>query len=270
MSQPKEPTIQIPPIENRLSEATWETHREFLEEYRRIREREGRGSRDAEFYLQLPEGNFTGHRAKEWAMRADSLSWIHAHLKSCESKLSILDAGAGNCWLTRYIAEWGHHVVALDLNEDDEDGLGAGRHYLEQLPLTFRRVLADFSALPFADGSFDLIVYNGALHYAPDVALCIAEGTRCLKPGGEILLIDTPFYRDAADGEKMLAERGGPQQARYLTYRMLNEIAAGCELSVQYEHRTRSLLQAMKRRLAERLRGRSFAQMPWVKLRKSV
>lgn len=245
-----------------------ETYRNFLEDYRRIREREGRGSGDAGFYLRLPEGDFTGQRAKEWAMRAESLAWIQRHLGHARTGRSILDAGAGNCWLTRYLAEWGHRVVALDLNDDDEDGLGAGRHYLERLPLTFRRVLADFSTLPFEDGEFDVILYNGALHYAGDIARCIAEGARCLKPGGEILLIDTPFYRDAADGEKMLAERGGPEQARYLTYAMLEQAATACALSVSYEHRSRSLLRTIKRNLAERVRGRSFASMPWVILRK--
>ncbi len=259
---------ETPSIEYLISSEALEEHRSFLEEYRNIREHEGRGSNDPGFYLRLPDGNFTGQRAEEWKARGQSLAWLRNYLAHKGKPLSILDAGAGNCWLTRYIAEWGHSAVALDINDDDHDGIGAGRYYVEQLPITFRRVIADFSQLPFEANSFDVVIYNGALHYAPDIAQAIAEGVRCLKPKGELILIDTPFYHDQSSGEKMLAERESRGRAGYLTYRLLQDCAAQCGVEVEFYNRPVTLLQSVKQWVAEQVRGRGFAAMPWVILRK--
>ena len=43
-------------------------------------------------------------------------------------------------------------------------------------------------ALPFADGSFDLVVLMHALTYAAKPAQAVAEAARVLKPGGRLLL----------------------------------------------------------------------------------
>lgn len=255
-------------IEYLISSEALEEHRSFLEEYRNIREHEGRGSNDPAFYLRLPDGDFIGQRAQEWKVRGQSLAWLRNYLADKGKPLSILDAGAGNCWLTRYITEWGHSAVALDINDDDHDGLGAGRHYIEHLPVHFRRVVADFSQLPFEANSFDVVIYNGALHYAPDIAQAIAEGIRCLKPKGELILIDTPFYHDQSSGEKMLAERERIGRAGYLTYQLLKDSAVQCDADVEFYERPVMLLQSVKQWVAERVRGREFAAMPWVILRK--
>ena len=260
----------VSPIEYVLPEHVMEQHRMFLHQYRKIRKGEGRGSEDYTFYLQLPEGAFSGRRKSEWRMRAQSLRWLEEHLTAHKKYLTVLDAGAGNCWMTRYMAEWGHDVTALDINDDGEDGLAAGRHYLEHLPVRFRRVVADFDGLPFEREQFDVVIFNGAIHYSSDVPGTIAEAERCLKPGGEIILIDTPLYRSEASGERMLAERHEAGRARYLTFAMLEESAAMCGLNLALHQRPGGLLQSLKRRLAERLRGREFASMPWVVLRKSL
>ena len=261
-------TKEISSIEYLIPTEALEEHRSFLEEYCKIRDDEGRGSNDPAFYLQLPDGNFAGLRAHEWELRAQSLIWLQNYLAEKDQPLAILDAGAGNCWLTRYLVEWGHSAVALDINDDADDGLAAGRHYLEHLPIAFRRVVADFSHLPFQANSFDAVIYNGAIHYAIDLAPTITEGLRCLKPGGELILIDTPFYRNQSSGEKMLAEREKKGRAGYLTYQLLQDCAAGCGIQVQFYKRPASLLQSVKQRIAERIRGREFAAMPWVVLRK--
>lgn len=246
-------------------------HDSFLRAYREIRRDEGRGSDDPEFYLRLPEGDFTGQRAKEWRMRAESLAWLLGYLDDSHRGrlLTILDAGAGNCWMTRRLAERGHRVTALDLNDDDYDGLGAGGHYLERLPVSFKRVAADFSRLPFADAAFDLVVYNGALHYAGNIEAVIAEGKRTLKEGGEIVLIDTPFYRNAESGEKMLAGRGAQGGGGYVTFDLLETVARRLDLELRFHPRPLSLLRRLKRRLLELRLGRETARMPWVVLRKT-
>jgi malonyl-CoA O-methyltransferase len=58
-------------------------------------------------------------------------------------------------------------------------------------PPAFARVGADAQALPFADGSVDLVHSNLCLQWCDDPGLAIAEFARVLKPGG--LLLFTTF-----------------------------------------------------------------------------
>jgi predicted RNA methylase len=43
--------------------------------------------------------------------------------------LRIADLGAGNCWLSYRLALRGHLPIAIDIQGDPLDGLGAGLHY---------------------------------------------------------------------------------------------------------------------------------------------
>lgn len=258
----------IPEIERKMSASMLEGHQEFLVQYREMRRAEGRGSDDASYYLRLPDGDFSGQRASEWQMRRESLEWVLDFIREefPHESLRILDAGAGNCWLTRYLAEAGHKPVALDLNDDPYDGLEAGRHYLESLPITFRRVLSDFIDVPFPDGSFELVIFNGAIHYGPDLRRVLAESRRILRPGGAVLIIDTPFYHDSESGERMLAERSDPGRAGFLTYDGLSSISAELGMQCSFRHRPTTLLNRLKKRLGDLRRGRETASMPWVVL----
>lgn len=49
---------------------------------------------------------------------------------------------------------------------------------------------ADASALPFAEGEFDLVTCRLAAHHFPDCAQFVRETARVLKPGGLAALID--------------------------------------------------------------------------------
>jgi ubiquinone/menaquinone biosynthesis C-methylase UbiE len=64
---------------------------------------------------------------------------------------------------------------------------------------------ADMRALPFADGTFDLIVSNIAIHNVPgrdNRARAIDEAVRVLRPGGRLMVADifsAPEYRARLD-----------------------------------------------------------------------
>ena len=151
--------------------------------------------------------------------------------------LDVADLGAGNCWLSWRLAEAGHLVTAVDLSVDPVDGLGAARAYGE--PLGFDRIQATFDDVPLADESLDLVVFNGSLHYSANLSRTLGEASRLLGPRGVVVIIDSPVYRSAASGERMLRERheawrdlygddfGAEPAEGYLTRRRLHELGAG-------------------------------------------
>jgi ubiquinone/menaquinone biosynthesis C-methylase UbiE len=69
----------------------------------------------------------------------------------------------------------------------------------------FACVQADFDALPFAPGQFDLVVSNGSLHYSSDVGATLAGARLMLAPGGTPAVMDSPMFRGQPDGQAMVA-----------------------------------------------------------------
>lgn len=180
----------------------------FRTEYAYQRAQEGRAHSGSELrelpYLQ------SGPLARQWAVRARTFDAFMARIlrpiaSASKLPLDVLDLGAGNGWLSYRLALEGHNCCALDLREDRVDGLGAANELADDC--AFRRVVASFESLPFGDGAFDVAVFNASLHYATDLALVFSEAARCLRKGGTIAVLDSPFYSSATDGEAMVAEK---------------------------------------------------------------
>jgi len=62
----------------------------------------------------------------------------------------------------------------------------------ERLGLKVRTARADAEALPFPDGSFDLVLGHAVLHHLPDLQKAFAEFHRVLAPGGRIAFAGEP------------------------------------------------------------------------------
>jgi ubiquinone/menaquinone biosynthesis C-methylase UbiE len=186
--------------------------RRFIEEYRQIRYAEGRGSEDPAYYRALPYEDITGKNSAMWAMRARTWKYFERKLlPSFGCGLDILDLGAGNGWMSYRLSLHDHHAVAVDIFSDPRDGLAAARHY----PTAFPAIEADFSRLPFAPASFDLAIFNASLHYSSDYVATLSEVRRCLRPGGSLVILETPVYRRREHGELMAAERHAQFEKQY-------------------------------------------------------
>ena len=232
----------------------------FLRDYTTIRSAEGYGYAEAERYRRLPEVDPGDPLAWQWRMRAitfaelerrvlGAMVTIHEGTRRNTKKtnsfvplrapswinrqsLRVLDLGSGVGWLSHQLARRGHRPCAVDLNLDARDGLGAAGNY----PATWPLIQAEFDRLPLADAQADVAVFNAALPYSADYRATLAEALRVLRPGGRIVVMDSPIYRRDASGRQMVAERQAAFERAhgtrsdalpsigYLTWGMLDEL----------------------------------------------
>jgi len=170
------------------------TFHRFVDDYRRVRLAEGYASADPEFARRLPFSDLTGRNTAAWRIRALHYLLIRAALAALPGIDRVLDIGAGNGWLARRLAG-SFQVTALDVDGGDT-GLAAIRDP------RVGRVTADLEALPLRAGSFDAVIAAAALHYAVDVGRALAEARRVLRPGGLLIIADSPVYAHAAGREE--------------------------------------------------------------------
>ena len=171
--------------------------RSFADDYRRVRLAEGHASTDPEFARQLPFRDITGRHGASWRTRAFHYLAIRLGLELVRGLASgpvrVLDFGAGNGWMARRLAG-SFRVTALDVDAGDT-GLGGLRDH------RVARVAGDLEALPLRAHSFDAVVAAASLHYAVDVRAVLAEAARVLRPGGVLIVADSPVYDDDAARE---------------------------------------------------------------------
>ena len=92
----------------------------FIREYQTVRQAEGRGSDNPEYYFALPYQDLSGHNQQQWAIRSRTYRFLeHSILPGLEASrpggLNVLDLGAGNGWMSYRLTLRGHRPVAVDL-----------------------------------------------------------------------------------------------------------------------------------------------------------
>lgn len=97
-----------------------------------------------------------------------------------------LDLGSGAGWGGWLLAEAGYDTWLLDF---EANSLALGLVY-DHPGLRGRRVVADASLPPFADGSFDLVVSQQFIHHIEEKGQLLAEVDRILRPGGIFALTE--------------------------------------------------------------------------------
>ena len=194
--------------------------RSFIAEYEFIRASEGRGSTHSEYYLSLPFKDISGRNSDQWAIRARTFRAMEQSIVAPLAQLNkrplrILDLGAGNGWMSYRLALRGHLLIAVDLLTNDRDGLGAAIHYNTHIHPLFPRVQADLDRLPFPSSIFDLVIFNASFHYSENYEQTFREALRCTRPGGSIVIADTPWYAKDESGIRMVEEKHKRFSATY-------------------------------------------------------
>jgi len=130
-----------------------------------------------------------------WARTPDHDSFWHFNGEAFMSLLPpdsqrTLDLGCGEGRLTRELKRLGHSVVGIDAApslirlaqaEDPED----------------KYLVADAAQLPFADGSFEVVVAFMSLMDVDDLPGAVTESARVLQPGGRFAMAVTHPINDA-------------------------------------------------------------------------
>lgn len=177
-----------------------ETLDRFASQYAAVRAAEHR-ELSPQAIRALPEIDPTHPLADTWDPRAASYRKLMATLGEVTAG-SVVDIGAGCGWLAARLADHAWTSAAVDVTVDGGDGLALARHHHADLFLA----RAEMEALPFASNTVNMAVFNASLHYATDVGAALGEAQRVLRPGGRLVVLDSPVFADPSAGHKSVAE----------------------------------------------------------------
>ncbi|MCL4532280.1 MAG: class I SAM-dependent methyltransferase [Actinobacteria bacterium] len=91
----------------------------------------------------------------------------------------ILDVGCGIGTYVRQFRAYSPHVFGVDVEVDRLAKALAASPYL---------AAAEAEALPFSDGSFDLVFLHEVIEHVRDDRATIAEAARVVRPGGRVVI----------------------------------------------------------------------------------
>jgi SAM-dependent methyltransferase len=105
-----------------------------------------------------------------------------------------IGAGTGYFGLNLMLAGAVDEVVATDISAGMLQALS---ETAVELGLEVQTACCEASSLPFADGSFELVIGHAVLHHLPDLDAAFGEFRRVLRPGGVIAFCGEPsLYGD--------------------------------------------------------------------------
>lgn len=115
------------------------------------------------------------------------LAWIVDNVPAGAADL-VLDVAGGTGHVARAYAELARCATVLDLTQEM---LEVGKREVDAAGV--RNVLfqrGEAGAMPFLDGSFDLVVSRFAVHHFPDPAPALSEMARVCRAGGRVAIMD--------------------------------------------------------------------------------
>jgi ubiquinone/menaquinone biosynthesis C-methylase UbiE len=164
--------------------------------------------------------------------------WLFDRLELDRADI-VLDVAAGTGHVARAFAPRVRIVVAVDtvLAMLEKGRVEARRAGLRSVVF----MQGDAAALPFLDGSFDVVVSRFAVHHFEDPEVPVAEMRRCLRPGGRLAIADLVADPDPviAKEQNRLERLRDPSHARMLSMEELARLVRGRD--VEFRDVERSL-----------------------------
>ena len=117
---------------------------------------------------------------------------LESHLPACFDALnvagkSVLEIGLGQGADSESLISRGAIWSGVDLTAESAERVRT-RLTLRNLPFAELRQ-GSVLALPFADGTFDMVFSHGVLHHVPEITQAQKEIHRVLKPNGELVIM---------------------------------------------------------------------------------
>lgn len=192
----------------------------FEERYNQVRSKEGRIYAD-EMLRVLPDVPANHQYYSEWTVRKRSSHCLIRYLAAKNRPLHIVEIGCGNGWLSHRLSLIsGARVTGQDINLAE----------LQQAARVFggasniRFVCGDIYTDGFAVREADIIVFAASIQYFPSLEKTLQLSLQQLAPGGEIHILDSPFYEPGEVSEAKrravdyFSDLGYPEMAQYYYY----------------------------------------------------
>jgi SAM-dependent methyltransferase len=236
-----------------------EINNEFESIYLNVRDKEKRIYSDNEL-INLPFPSNNNPHKKEWNLRAKSYNRFKEYLRQKKENLNILDLGCGNGWFCGQLSNsFNHNFYCLDVNLTE---LTQGRQVFNSGQIKF--IYADIFSSEFPESFFDVVIFNAAVQYFPDLRKLVDQILVWLRDNGEIHIIDSPFYSDSEvdNARKRTVEyyrtMGFPEMAEHYHHHTWNELL-NYNNNILYD--PRSFMSRLKR-----LFSIKDSPFPWIKL----
>jgi ubiquinone/menaquinone biosynthesis C-methylase UbiE len=166
---------------------------EFEKKYIGLRLLEQRIYSDEEL-LMLPSIRKDHIHYQEWQIRKRSCNRLVHYLERKQTPLRILEVGCGNGWLSRRLsAVPGSKVIGSDVNFTELQQ--AARVFSHVPNLLF--IYGDVQSEILEKMEFDCIVFASCVQYFPSIKDLVRDCLGLLITGGEIHILDSPFYKAA-------------------------------------------------------------------------
>ena len=228
----------------------------FERDYITLRWKEKRIYSDAEL-MQLPEISDEHPCYAEWQLRRQSAERLKEYIAAKSAPQKILEIGCGNGWLSHLMAKIPRtRVTGCDINFTE---LQQAARVFGHLP-NLRFVYGSVNTEIFGDVQYDCIVCAASIQYFPCLHALMQDILPLLKPGGEIHIVDSPFY---APEEK--AEAYERSKAYYTSLGFP-------EMAKQYFHHTHDELTAFNPTMLykpsrwKKIFSRQVNPFPWIRI----
>jgi len=113
-----------------------------------------------------------------YAIDETKMSYLRPYLPKSGT---CLEVGCGTARLSRFLARLGYLTMGMDY---EPTAIRLATRRVADDGLDVALLLADAFALPFATGTFDVVLSTGLLEHFADPSTIVAEMTRVLRPGG--------------------------------------------------------------------------------------
>lgn len=238
-----------------VSELTRRRFLAFEQHYIDVRSKEGR-ILSLEEIRKLPYPDKSDKNYSEWQLRQRSIRRLVEYINTKQKALRILDIGCGNGFMTNLLAGQEHRAVGVDVNLTE---LKQAVQAFPNARITWYYIDLLNEALP--EDAFDIITFGASFQYFKDPVQALSVCKKLLAPGGEIHIIDSPFY---APEEKAKAQQNSRNYFQSLHAEGMTEhyhhhsYDALKNFSIEWKYRPGSYLR--------RLLRITDSPFPWIKI----